>query len=163
MSVASASDNFGPDIGRIRPIAEADEVTIPGPVNPAFLRAATPAQPITGPIRAIKIIRDHGLPGGGIMIGDRCCAVGEILAITGRPTDGEGRTIRVTDDMTPGLLLEDQALRYIKAGYAVPTSEAPTARIGHSLKKSPEIEKAIVPPAGQRAVARPQQQRAGAI
>lgn len=132
-------------LDRIQPLMGRDQVTIPGPLNPAQLAGIGKSPRYNGKITAIRITRDHGLPNGSILVGKRSLKPGEIVKITPRPVDADGKAIRLTDDMMPTLFFEEQALGLIAKGYAERYDEP--GKIEESVQPTHRTaERAVRPP-----------------
>lgn len=164
-------DNISPRSDLIRPIGQGDQVTIPGPPQPAWLQRGPGKSPsFNGPMKAIEIVKGHGRNLNGldssaksaILIGDRACSVGDVIAVSDVPRDDQGRQIRMGLDY-PGLI-EIKAKRLVESGYAQWTSKAPTVTLGASLAK-PDFgieNTAERHERAERAVS-PRQQKVGAL
>jgi hypothetical protein len=148
----------GPRMDRIRPPSAGDGgASIPGPTGRTFDRLAPGVVAASaGQFSAVEIIRDQGLPHSGILVADRCVQKGEVIGLTELPRDANGRTLRITANMMEGVFTREHAMALIDKGYAIPTTKAPTVTLGASQRMPREVERAVVPPAGERAVARPQ-------
>jgi hypothetical protein len=132
-------------LDRIQPLMGRDQVTIPGPLNPAQLVGIGKPARFNGKITAVRITRNHGLANGSILVGTRSLTPGEIIKITPRPVDSEGRAIRLTDDMMPKLFFEEQALALIRKGYAERYDEP--GKIEESIQPTHRTaERAVRPP-----------------
>jgi hypothetical protein len=152
----------------LRPIQQSDRVTIPGPAQPRM--GPAPSAPDVSAYLGYDpthIILTEKVQAAGILMGNRTCFAGDVLAIEKVPVGADGRPVAVP--VTTNILMIDRARLLIKLGLAVPHPGPASVRITNPTRDEAvasvqsEVERAdlaVQHARAERADAKPQRRGA---